>query len=147
MDSLITGLMMGVSMFWRCSFVVFYTPHTPVGEYYGFKLSVSQSVVHMSIRGPGLTKCPCVYFQTIIWVNVNGFSTNLLYVLKSGLGLMGKFHQFLTSYLPATPPYNLSKFLWIFTKLGMHRYCGDLFWDRFWADFVSFWQSYLPTKR
>ena len=26
----------------------------------------------------------------------------------------------------------------------VHCYCGDLVWDSWWANFVKFWQSYLP---
>ena len=36
--------------------------------------------------------------------------------------------------------YNFSKYLWIFTKLGIWRYCGYLLWDCHWANFICFWQ-------
>ena len=73
------------------------------------------------------------HFRTITWVNINGFSPNLvcaLIWLRSGLGvLMGKVCIFLTE-LPANdttiflfPNENLSKCQWIFTKLSM---CIDI---------------------
>ena len=53
-------------------------------------LSVSHPSVHPSVFG----------FRMITWVNINGFSPNLVCALilwRSGLGLlMGKFHQILT---------------------------------------------------
>ena len=78
--------------------------------------------------------CPSVFrFRMITWVNIDGFSPNLVCALilwRSGLGLlMGKFRQILTE-LPVqdTPIFlftddNLSKRQWIFTKLGM---CIDI---------------------
>ena len=49
---------------------------------------------------------PYFCFRMITWVNVSGFSPNLVCALilrRSSLGLlMGTFHQFLTSYLSAT---------------------------------------------
>ena len=68
---------------------------------------------------------------------------------------MGKFRQFLTSYLPVTsdfsyPDNNLSKYRWIFTKLGnciaivkiwFRIVCidtVDLVWDCQRAKFVNF---------
>ena len=35
---------------------------------------------------------------------------------------------------------NLSKYQWC-----VHWYCRDLVWDCWWANFVNFWQSYLPA--
>ena len=72
-------------------------------------------------------------FRTIFWVNVSGFSPNLVCALvlwSSGFGLlMANFHQFLTklsahdksdfSFLDS----NLSKYQGIFTKLGL---CIDI---------------------
>ena len=157
MDSFIAGLMTGVSLFWMCSFVAFSPPTRQCGECYGFMLSVNPSVMCISIRGPELTKCPCVYFQMMTRVNVNGFSTNMLYALilwRSGLGLlMGKFVNFWQGLFPCHTSVfsfqddNLSIFLWIFTKLYMYRYCRGLFWDCLWANFISFWQSCLPITR
>ena len=73
--------------------------HTIVAGYYGFtlvlcvsvRLSVHQSYVRPSVR-------PSIFrFRMITWVNVNGFSRNLVCALilwRSGLGLlMGKFRQ------------------------------------------------------
>ena len=64
----------------------------------------------------------------ITWVNINGFSPNLVcasILCSSGLGLlMGKFRQILSELsAPDTPIFsfpdnNLSKHQWIFTKLG-----------------------------
>ena len=69
--------------------------------------------------------CPYFCFRMITWINVNGFSPNLVCasILQiSGLGLLtSKFWQ---SYLPKTCPYfrfpddNLSKCQEILTKLG-----------------------------
>ena len=102
--------------------------------------SVHQSVVHPSVH-------PYFHFQTITWVNINGFSPNLIccYCGGGGLGLfMGKFHQFLTN-LPAMLtcfPFlddNFSKYQWIFTKLGI---CIDIV-EIWFGIFIIFWQSYL----
>ena len=69
----------------------------------------------------------------ITCVNVNVFSPNSVCALilwRSGLGLlMGKFHQFLTELSThdtsvfSFPDDNLSKYQWIFTKLGV---CFDI---------------------
>ena len=40
---------------------------------------------------------------------------------------------------------NLSECKWFFTTLYVHWYWRDLVWDCLWANFVSFWQSYLPA--
>ena len=103
---------------------IFIPRHTIVAGYYGFTLVVRESVC-LSVR-------PSVFrFRMITWVNINGFSPNLVCaLLRSGLGLlMGKFRQFLTElsarYTPifSFPDDNLSKHPWIFTKLGM---CIDI---------------------
>ena len=65
-----------------------------MARYYNISwLSLCLSICRTSI-------CPYFRFWTITWVNINGFSSNLvctLLLLRSGLGLpMGKFHQFLT---------------------------------------------------
>ena len=106
----------------------FFIPcHTIVAGYYGFTLVLCKSIRRTSVR-------PSVFrFRMKTWVNVNGFSPNLVCALilwRSGLGLlMGKFRQFLME-LPARdtpillfPDDNLSKHQWIFTKLGM---CIDI---------------------
>ena len=68
-------------------------------------------------------------FRMITWVNINGFSPNLVCALilwRSGLGLLiGKFHWILTELTARDMPIFsfpddiLSKHQWIFTKLGM----------------------------
>ena len=102
--------------------VAIFIPCHRMVEYYGFTLDV-----HVSVR-------PSVFrFRMITWVNINGFSPDLVSALilwRSGLGLLiGKFLQFLTKlsahYMSIFlfPHDNLSKFEWIFTKLGM---CIDI---------------------
>ena len=75
---------------------------------------------------------PYFCFQMITWLNVNGFSLNLVCALilwRSGLGLLiGKFRKFF-NYLPTTsifsfPDNNLSKYQWTFTRLGICIDCG-----------------------
>ena len=74
------------------------------------------------------------YFWTITLVNINGFSPNLVCALilwTSALELlMGKIRPFFTEFLYALHSSifsflnnNLSKYQWIFTKLGM---CIDI---------------------
>ena len=76
---------------------------------------------------------PYFGFRMITWVNVNGFSPNLVCALilwRSGLGLlMGKFHQFwmglsaLDMSIPSLFLFlddNLTKCQWIFTKMGVY---------------------------
>ena len=81
---------------------------------------VCLSVVRPSVR-------PFFRFRMIAWVNINGFSPNLIFTLilwRSGLGLlMGKFHQILRLSTRDTPIFsfpddNLSKCQGILTKLG-----------------------------
>ena len=66
---------------------IFIPRHTIVAEYYGFTLDTRVSI-HPSVR---------FLFPDDNWVNINGFSQNLVYALMlwiSGLGLlMGKFCQ------------------------------------------------------
>ena len=70
-------------------------------------------------------------FQDVNWVNINRFSPNLVCTLilwKSSFGLlMGKFCHFWILYIhPSVFSHlddKLSKFQWIFTKLGM---CIDI---------------------
>ena len=98
---------------------------------------------------------PYFRFRTITWVNINGFSPNLICALilwRSGFGLlMGKFHQFLKKWsacdtsLYSFPDNNLSKYQWIFTKLGI---CIDIVEIWFWitnGQSSSIFDSYLPS--
>ena len=66
--------------------------HTTVVRYYGITLAV-----RVSVR-------PYFCFRMVTWVNVSGFSPNMVWALIlwiSGLGLlMGKFHQLLTVICP-----------------------------------------------
>ena len=112
------------------AFNFFIPHHTIEAGYYSFTLDVRVSV-RLSVVCPSI--CLSVSrFQMITWVN-NGFSSNLVCVLilwKSGLGLlMGKFRQFFTELSAQGMPIflfpgdNLSKQLWIVTKLGM---CIDI---------------------
>ena len=106
---------------------IFIPRHCIVAGYYGFTLDVCVSVhpSNTSVR-------PSVFcFRMITWVNINGFSPNLVCALilwRSGLGLlMGKFCQNLTELSARDKPVfsfpadNLSKHQWIFTKLGMRN--------------------------
>ena len=89
----------------------------------------SGGVLWFHVGRPWVVRPSVFCLGMITWVNINGFSPNLVCALilwRSGLGLlMAKFRQFLTE-LPArdTPKFwfpddNLSKHQWIFTKLGM----------------------------
>ena len=95
--------------------------------------------------------CPCVHlsvspaierrffhlfnFRRITWVNMNGFSPNLVCALILWRSGLGKFHQFLTELsahdvsLFSFWDKDLSKFQWIFAKLGM---CIDIVETCFW---------------
>ena len=130
--------------------LIFYTlPHNSGGVL----------LLHVGCPCVCLSACPSIHllyicwyfcFQMIAWVNVNGFSPNLvcsLILWRSGFGLlMGKFHQFLTVICSWHVHYFhfkmiTSKNQWIFTKLWfVHWYSGDLVWDRLWANFIYFWQ-------
>ena len=110
------------------------TCHMIVARYYGFTLVICVSVCRTSIQ-------PYFRFWMITWVNVNGFSPNLVCALilcRSGLGLlMGKFHRFFTE-LPAWDMplfsfsnYILSKYWWIFTKLVRYYACGAFIFSSF----------------
>ena len=100
------------------------TPHNSGGVLW---FHIGRPWVRPSVR-------PSVFrFRMITWVNINGFSPNLvcgLILWRSGLGLlMGKFRQFLTVLsardMPifSFPDDNLSKHQCIFTKLSM---CIDI---------------------
>ena len=75
-----------------------------VAGYYGFTLdvhvSVCPSVVHLSVH-PSV-RPSIFYFLMITWVNINGFSPNLVCALilwRSGLGLlMDKFGQISSNF-------------------------------------------------
>ena len=79
-----------------------------------------------------LSMCPSVrIFRMITWININGFSLNLVCALilwRSGLGLLiGEFHQFLTlSACDTSVLLFPSKSEWIFTKLGMCIYIVEI---------------------
>ena len=108
-------------------FIAFYTtPHDSVGVLWfhvGYCVSVRPSVVRPSV----------LRFRMKTWVNINGFSPNLVRALilwRSGLGLLiGKFRQSFTELSARDTPVfsfpddNLNKHQWIFTKLGM---CIDI---------------------
>ena len=97
----------------------FFIPHhTIVVSYYDFTL-----VFMCPSPSVPLSVHPSIFsFQKKTWVNVFGFSPNMVYALilwGPGLGLqMGKFHQFLSVIICQRDNWN--KCQWIFTKLGMH---------------------------
>ena len=82
----------------------------------------------LSVR-PSYVRPSVFLFRIITWVNINGFSPNLVCALilwRSGLGLlMGSFRQILTELCAwdtpifSFPDDNLSKRQWIFTKLSI----------------------------
>ena len=83
-----------------------------VAGYYGFILAV-----HVFLW-------QYFHFRMITWININGFSPNLVCALilwRSGLGLLiGEFRQFFTLSACNTSILLFpSKSEWIFTKLGM----------------------------
>ena len=107
-------------VFWETSTIVLSFLYPGVAGYYGFTLDVRVSV-HPSIVRPS-----DFHFLMITWVNIDGFSPNLVCALilrRSGLGLlMGKFCQILSAQdtpIFSFPDDNLSKRQSIFTKLGM----------------------------
>ena len=92
----------------------------------------SGGVLWYHVGGPSVCPLclrPYFLFRKISWVNVKGFSPNLVRALilwRSRLGLLiGKFSQFLTSCLSVFlfPDDNSSKYQWIFTKLDV---CIDI---------------------
>ena len=103
--------------------IAFYTPPHNSGGVLWFHVG------RLWVR-PSVVRHPSVFrFRMITWVNINGFSPNLVCALilwRSDLGLlMGKFRQFLTELSARDTPIfsfpddNLSKHQWIFTKLGI----------------------------
>ena len=108
--------------------VAIFIPHHRTVEYYGFTLDVRVSV------------CPSVFrFQMITWVNINGFSPNLVNALilwRSGLGLLiGKFHQFLTKVIC---PLHVHTFVFpMINGVNMNGFspnlvCALILWDLDW---------------
>ena len=105
----------------------FYTPPHNSGGVSWFHVGrqwVCPSIRRTSVR-------PSIFrFRMITWVNINGFSPNLVCALilwRSDLELlMGKFHQFLKELSAQDTPIfsflddNFSKHQWIFTKLGLY---------------------------
>ena len=99
---------------------------------------------------------PSVFFcfGMITWVNLGGFSPNLVCALIlwiSGLGLlMGKFHQCLTELSAhvmsgfSFPDGNLISVDFHQTWC-VHWYCKVLLLECKWVNFINFWQSYLST--
>ena len=79
----------------RHTVIIIFIPHYKIlARYYGIILVLRVSV-YPSVQ------CPSVFcIRIITWVNVSGFSVNLVYALilwRCSLGLvMGKFSQFLT---------------------------------------------------
>ena len=94
--------------------------HTIVAGYYGSTLVIRESV-RLSVRPSVVRPSVHPFFVSgwITWVNISGFSPNLVCALilwRSGLGLlMGKFCQFLMELsardtpIFSFPDYNLSK--------------------------------------
>ena len=114
---------------------IFIPRHMIVAGYYSFTLDVRMSVrpsICPSVVSPSI--CQSVFhFRMITWVNISGFSQNLVCALilwRSGLGfLMGKFRQILTELSARDTPIfwfpedNFSKCQGILTKLGT---CTDI---------------------
>ena len=114
---------------WKKS--IFIIPnHTIVSGYYGITLALSVSVRRSILR---TSICLYFHFWTITWVNISGFSPNLVCALmplilcRYGLGLLiGKFPRFLTELsawdmsIFLFPDDNFSKYLWIFARLSIY---------------------------
>ena len=94
--------------------------------------------------------CPSIHLSLIIWVNISGFSPDLICVLilwRSGLGLLlGKFCQFLTVICPrhayifySFPDNNFNKCWWIFTKLAGYYACSAFI-------FLFDWQAQVQAS-
>ena len=103
-----------------CLFFFYTPPHDSDGVLW---FQVGRLSVHLSVH-------PYFCFQMITWVNINGFLPNLVCALtlcRSCFRLqLDKFYRVLTE-LPAWdmpvfsfPGDNLSKYQWIFAKLGMY---------------------------
>ena len=79
--------------------LIFIPSHTIVAGYYGFTLDIRVSVCPSVICPLSIRLSP-FRFQMITWVNINGFSPNLVCALilwRSGVGLLiSKFCQFFT---------------------------------------------------
>ena len=85
----------GVHALGRFSFI---PPHDSDGVLW---FHVGHLYVHLSILPSVICPSIRIFFQMITWVNVNGFSPNLVHICalilwRPGMGLlMDKFHQFL----------------------------------------------------
>ena len=131
---------------------------TIVAGYYGFTLvvrvsvcpSVCPSVRRTSVR-PSVFRFRMIH---VTWVNINGFSPNLVCALifwRSGLGLL--IGQILWRYLPETRPYfRFRTITWVNIKgfspnllyaLTLRRSGLGLIMDKF----RQFLRSYLPETR
>ena len=107
--------------------------------WFGIANGQSSSIFDRVIGPPRV----CIFrFRTITLVSFYGFAPNLVCALilwRSGLVLlMGKFRQFLTglsarhTFIFLLPDDTLSKYKWIFAKLGM---CIDIV--EFWFEIVN----------
>ena len=132
---------------------LYYTPPYDSGGVLWYHVGcpcVRPFVVRTSVR-------PYFCFRTITWVIVYGFSPNSVCALilwRSGLGLlMGKFYQFLTELSArdtsvfSFPDDNLSKYQWIFTKLGVRTDIVETWFGIADRKIPSSFDSYLPATR
>ena len=137
----------------KISNMLFHTFYTPLQDSGGVLwFHVGRPCVCPSVRQSFVR--PSVFrFRMITWVNMNGFSPNLVCALilwKSGFGLlMGKFRQILTELSARDTPIfsfpddNLSKHQWIFTKLDMKEVW---FWIAY-GQISSMFDNCLPATR
>ena len=97
--------------------------------------------IHLLYVCPFVTSvCLYFHFRTLTWVNIKGFSTNMICALmlwRSGLGLlMGQFHNFWLSYLPTSqkwPGIIFSYFLTVFVVVFFLRKNSFLYNRAVWA--------------
>ena len=114
--------------------IYFYTQPHDSGEVLWYHIgclvcpSICLSVCHTSVG-------PCFRFQTITWVNVNGFSPNSVCALilwRSGFGLLiGKFHQFLTELSSRNRSiFSIFKMITLVNVIGFspHLVCAFILW-------------------
>ena len=106
-------------------YATFFIPcHTIVAGYYGFKLDV-----HVSVCLPVCLSIFC--FWMITWVNIDGFSTNLVCALilwRSGLGLlMGKFHQIFMEISPRHKMAGYYSLKFLFNSLKIEYWWSFIF--------------------
>ena len=136
--------------------VIFIPRHTIVVVYYGFRLVVRMSV-RVSIRRTSVL--PSVFrFRMITWVNINGFSPNLVCALilwRSDLGLlMGKFRQiFMELFARDTPIFSFRTITWVNNKgfspnllyaLTLRRSGSDLLMGKFRQTFTELSAQDMP---